>query len=113
MKLAIDRVAFGPGKSKTGLFNSCFVRSERTACGVVPCIQVSTSFPHLWEKTLLEGSSQITDPFRTPGAPFGSNHALNHLNVMRAPERKELIVFDHGFGKTKLFVPLFEMGKNF
>ena len=87
--------------------------SKRTTTVAVLDVEVGACFPKLREEFLIERRLQIANSFRTAGASLRANHALDHLYVMRAPEREIFIMFEQRFGELKLFVAFLEVGKNF
>src|SRR5688500_1211965 len=66
-----------------------FIRSmrKRAATAAVLRIEISAGFPEFRIEFFVERCLQITDSFRAAGAAFRADHAFDHLNVMRAPER--------------------------
>ncbi len=79
------------------LLAALFVTRERTA-RVVLRIKMSARLPKFREESLLKRGAQIADAFRAAGAAFAAHHPLDHLDVVRAPQRKELVVFQERFG---------------
>src|SRR6266849_4129812 len=59
--------------------------------------QISSSLPQFRKEFLIERLTQIADAFRPAGALFGAHHTLNHLDVMRTPQREVLVVFQKHF----------------
>src|SRR6185503_2014276 len=72
-------------------------------------VEIRACFPNFRKELLVESGFKITDAFGSAGATLCTDHALNHLDVMRAPEREVFIVFEHHFCKLKLFVSIFEV----
>jgi len=50
------------------------------------------------KKLLVESSLQVSDTFGATGTALRADHALDHLDVMRTPKRKVLIVLQQSFG---------------
>ena len=51
-------------------------------------------------------------PSDPPVPRFRPDHALNHLYVMRTPDREVFIVFEQCFRELKFFVPFLEVRQN-
>src|SRR5438045_9082549 len=82
---------------------------KRAAGAAVLDIEVSASLPEFREKFLIERCLEITDAFRAAGATLGADHAFDHLDMVRAPQRKILVVFHQRFCQLKLFVTILEV----
>src|SRR5947199_6953862 len=74
--------------------------------------EIRPCFPKLRKELLIERRAEIADTFRPASAAFSSDHALDHLNVMRAPEREVFVVFKQRFGKLVFLIQLFGMREN-
>ena len=57
-------------------------------------VQIRPRFPQLGKEFLAERFAKIRDAFRAARAALVSHHALDHLNMMRAPEREVLVMLD-------------------
>ena len=66
--------------------------------------QKRPGFPKLGKEFLVQRLLQIADAFRTAAAGFGADHALDHLAVVRAPQRKIFVVIQERFGELIFLV---------
>src|SRR5688572_8342717 len=82
---------------------------ERAPTVAVVYVEIGARFPEFGKELLVECCLEITDAFGTAGAAFRANHAFNHLDVMRAPEREVLVVLHQSLGELILFVAFFEV----
>ena len=87
--------------------------SKRTPFAFVFAAEVRARFPKLGKEFFVQRLLQISDALRTARARLGTHHALNHLDVVRTPEREVFVVLDQRFGQLKLFVKLFHVRENF
>src|SRR5437899_12888997 len=82
---------------------------KRTSLVVVFAAQIGSCFPKLRKEFFTQRLLQIADAFGTASAGLGSHHSLDHLDVMRAPERKVFIMLEQRFRKLEFLVELFVM----
>src|SRR5215203_1516251 len=69
--------------------------------------------PEFGEELLVERRPQVPDALAAAGALFGAEHALDHLDVVVAPEREELVVRDKRLGELILLVARLEVRDDF
>src|SRR5438876_1283552 len=74
--------------------------------------QIRSRFPELGKEFLIKRRAQVANSFGAAGASFGAHHSLDHLDVMRAPQRKPFVVVEQGFSQRKLLFVLFKVGQN-
>src|SRR5438874_1273652 len=91
-------------------FNILF--RKRASFLIVFAAEIGPCFPKFGKEFLVERRAEIADAVGASGASFRSYHALDHLDVMRAPERKVFVVFKQRFGKLVFFIQLFGMREN-
>src|SRR5436190_22211018 len=96
-------------KVELNAFISCCLSSERTASFTMFEIEISSCFPKLRKEFFIQRCFQIADAFGSASAAFRADHALNHLDVMRAPQGKKLIVLQQRLRKLVFFITLFKM----
>src|SRR5215212_8559648 len=89
------------------------VAREGAAPGAVGRVEVCAGLPEFGEEFFVERRLQIPDAFAAAGALPGAEHALDHLDVVVAPEREELVVRDERFGELVLLVALLEVRDDF
>src|SRR6185503_15360420 len=56
--------------------------------------EVRPHAPQVRERPLRQRRAQVRDPFAAAGAPLGTDHTLDHLDVMRAPQGQALVHLD-------------------
>src|SRR5215510_547274 len=76
-------------------------------------LEISSRFPQFGKEFLFQRCAQVTNSFRAARAPFGANHSLDHLDVMRSPQREILVVLKKGFAKFELFITVFKVSEQF
>src|SRR5215203_2525774 len=86
---------------------------ERAARARVLHVQIGASFPQLRVKLFIERRAQISDAFGAARAALGANHSLDHLDVMRAPEREILVVLDQRLDQLKLLEARLKVRQDF
>src|SRR5918911_2037368 len=89
------------------------VFSERTVALSVLRVEIGARLPQFRVESFIECRAQIADAFRAARAAFGADHALDHLDVMRAPQREILVVFDEALGQLKLLEAILKVCDDF
>src|ERR1700730_18248931 len=72
-------------------------------------VEIRSRFPKFGKKLLVQCGFEISDSLRASCSSLGADHSLNHLNVVRAPERKVFVVFQQRLGQLKFFVALLKV----
>src|SRR5713226_5244674 len=85
---------------------------KRASLIVVLRAEKRPRLPDFWEEFFIQSFLQIADAFRTARSAFCADHALDHLDVMRAPQRKVFIMLEQRFGQLILLIELVRMTKN-
>src|SRR5204862_629477 len=86
---------------------------ERKSDVIVFSAEISSRVPQLRKEFLVERSLQIAHTFRAAGAAFSADHALDHLDVMRPPQREVFVMFDQGFGQLIFLIERFRVREDF
>ena len=73
------------------------VSRKRAFTAAMLRVEVSPRLPQFREELFIKRGLEITNAFGTAGSSFGAHHSFNHLDVVRSPEGKILIVFNQGF----------------
>src|SRR5262245_43735589 len=55
--------------------------------------------PQVGERALAQRGGQVADAGAAPGAALRADHPLDHLDVVRAPEREALVDLDQDLGQ--------------
>src|ERR1044072_7032935 len=107
------------GKSVFGIW-ACGVsvvtsaaRGERAAAFAVFAVEVCARLPELREEFFVERGLEVADAFAPARALLRAEHALDHLDVVVAPEREELVVRDERFRQLILFEARLEVRDDF
>src|SRR5215207_6326033 len=86
---------------------------EGAAAGPVGRVEVGARLPEFGEEFFVERGLEVADALAAAGALLGAEHALDHLDVVVAPEREELVVRDERLGELVLLVALLEVRDDF
>src|SRR5205085_7692541 len=83
--------------------------ARRAVCGV----EVRARLPEFGEEFFAERGLQVADALASARAALRAEHALDHLYVVVAPEREELVVRDERLGQLELLVARLEVREHF
>src|SRR5215207_5397 len=86
---------------------------EGAAAGPVGRVEVGARLPEFGEEFFVERGLEVADALAAAGALLGAEHALDHLDVVVAPEREELVVRDERLGELVLLVTRLEVCDDF
>src|SRR5215213_2363286 len=88
-------------------------RGEGAARFAVFAVEVCAGLPQLGEEFFVERRPQVADALAAARALLRAEHALDHLDVVEAPEREELVVRDERLGELILLVARLEVRDDF
>src|SRR5437764_3072841 len=86
---------------------------EGAAPRAVPAVEVRARLPEFGEEFFVERGLQVADALAAARAALRAEHALDHLDVVAAPEREELVVRDERLGQLELLVARLEVCEHF
>src|SRR5215207_3544137 len=86
---------------------------EGATAFAVFAVEVCAGLPEFGEEFFVERGLEVADAFAAARALLRAEHALDHLDVVVAPEREELVVRDESFGELVLLEARLEVRDDF
>src|SRR5436309_7340274 len=74
--------------------------------GVQTCALPISRLPEFGEEFFAERGLEVADALASARAALRAEHALDHLDVVIAPEREEFVVRDERLGQLELLVEI-------
>src|SRR5579883_2857093 len=72
--------------------------------------EVAAEVPEVGEAALGEGGHEVADALAAAGAALEADHALDHLDVVHAPESEPLVELEQRLGEVDEGVVALEIG---
>src|SRR2546421_4944741 len=86
---------------------------EGATARAVSAVEVRARLPEFGEEFFAERGLEVADALASARAALRAEHALDHLDVVVAPEREELVMRDDRLGQLELLVARLEVREHF